>query len=137
MNGGLILRLSLFGLAMAIATVYVVPSNVEPLPWLAIFIVTAYLIARGAPRLVFVHGLLLGLMNCVWVTGAHVLLFDAYRAHHAAEMTAMQKMPMPASPRVMMLIIGPVIGVISGCVIGLFALAAAWMLKRRKPAAAA
>ncbi len=42
MNWKLILQLSLFGLAMAVGTVFVIPSNVEPLFWLAIFAVCAY-----------------------------------------------------------------------------------------------
>jgi uncharacterized membrane protein len=33
MNWKLIFLLSLFGLAMAIATVFVIPSNIEPLFW--------------------------------------------------------------------------------------------------------
>jgi hypothetical protein len=43
MNWKLIITLSLFGLAMGIATVFVVPSTVEPLCWLAIFVVCAVL----------------------------------------------------------------------------------------------
>jgi len=46
MNWKLILQLSLFGLAMAFATVFVVPSNIEPLLWLPIFVICAYLIAK-------------------------------------------------------------------------------------------
>jgi hypothetical protein len=34
MNGKLVPQLSLFGLAMALATVFVVPSTVEPFCWL-------------------------------------------------------------------------------------------------------
>ncbi|SRR5258706_9374531 len=135
MNGKLILLLSLFGLAMGIGTVFVIPSNVEPVLWLVIFVVCAILIARGAPRRVFVHGLLLGLANCVWVTGAHVLFFDAYIAHHAREAEMMKSMPLP--PRPMMLVVGPIVGVISGVVIGLFAWIASLILKRGRSAAGA
>lgn len=45
MNWKLIFQLSLFGLAMAFATVTWIPSNIEPIFWLAIFIICAYLIA--------------------------------------------------------------------------------------------
>ena len=38
MNWKLIFLLSLFGLAMGIATVYVIPSRLEPMFWLAISI---------------------------------------------------------------------------------------------------
>lgn len=128
MNGKLIILLSMFGLAMALATVFVVPSNVEPILWLAIFIFCAYVIARRAPGRPFLHGLLLGIANSVWITSTHIALFDAYVAHHAREAEMMKSMPV--SPRLMMAIVGPIVGIVSGCVIGLLALAAAWILKR-------
>jgi len=59
-NGKLILRLSLFGLAMAVATVFVVPQRAEPFLWLPIFVYCAYVIAKSVPERPFVHGLLLG-----------------------------------------------------------------------------
>ncbi len=136
MNWKLIFQLSLFGLAMAIGTVFVIPSNVEPMLWLPIFVLCAYLIARNATVHPFLHGLLLGIVNSVWITGAHVLLFDAYLAHHAREAEMMKSMPMPLPPRLLMAIVGPCIGIVSGCVIGLFALAAAWFMRRGKSAAA-
>ena len=80
MNFKLVLALSLFGLAMGIATVYVVPSKVEPILWLVIFVISAWAIARTAPGRPFLHGLATGLANSVWITGAHVLLYDSYVA---------------------------------------------------------
>src|SRR5258706_9184085 len=106
MNGKLILLLSLFGLAMGIGTVFVIPSNVEPVLWLVIFVVCAILIARGAPRRGFVHGLLLRLANCGLGTRAHLLFFDAYIAHHALEAEIKKVLPPPPPP--MMLVGGPV-----------------------------
>lgn len=135
MNWGLILLLSLFGLAMAFATVYVVPPNLEWLVWLAIFVICAYLIAKRAPRLVFLHGLLLGVANGVWVTAVHVALFDQYLAHHAREAAMLKTTPMPIPARLMVACVGPIVGVATGVVIGLFALLAGAMLRRGRPAA--
>ena len=129
MNGKLILQLSLFGLAMGVATVFVISSTAEPVFWLAIFIVCAYVIGKQAGGAYFIHGLLVGLLNSVWVTGAHVLWFDAYMAHHAEEAAMMAGMPL--SPKPMMLVVGPFIGLASGCVLGLFALVASKL--QRKP----
>jgi len=135
-NWKLIFQLSLFGLAMAFATVFFVPSKVEPLLWLAIFVVCAYLIARGASGKAFVHGLLLGIVNSLWITAVHILLMDAYLAHHPQEAAMMQSVKMPAPPRVMMAIVGPCIGIVSGIVIGLLAMLADGILRRRsRPAA--
>ena len=136
MNWKLILELSLFGLAMGLATVFFIPSNVEPFCWLVIFLTCAYLIAKQCWTNRFLHGLALGLANCVWITGAHILFFTQYIANHAQEADMMKSMPMPDSPRLMMAMVGPVIGVISGAIIGLLALAASKVLKTAPPASA-
>ncbi len=131
MNWKLIFGLSLFGLAMAFATVYWIPSNIEPFIWLPIFLVCAYLIAKNAPGKYFLHGLLVSLVNCVWITAVHIKLSSAYIANHPeegkmyAEMFAKNGLSMHRA----MLVFGPVIGIISGIVLGLFALAASKMLK--------
>ncbi len=131
MNGKLVLALSMFGLAMGVATVFVIPSSIEPLFWLGIFVFCAAIIARKAPGRPFLHGLLLGLLNSVWVTGAHVIFFDSYSAGHAREAAMAANAPLPA--RAMMALTGPVIGLVSGVVLGLFALIAPKLLKRGKP----
>jgi hypothetical protein len=128
MDWKLILQLSLFGLAMGIATVFVIPSNIEPAFWLAIFCVCAYIIARRRADKHFLHGLMVSIVNSVWITAAHVLLFDQYVANHPQEMEMMKSMPI-SNPRVMMLAMGPVIGVISGVVLGLFAFLAGKFVK--------
>lgn len=136
MNWKTIGELSLFGLAMGIATVFVIPSNIEPLFWLVIFAISASVIARRCSDRHFVHGLLVGLANCVWVTGAHVLFFHQYIANHPQEAAMMASMPLPDSPRLMMAMVGPVVGAVSGAVIGVFAVVAGKLL-RRSPATVA
>lgn len=131
MNIKLIFQLSLFGLAMAFATVYFIPSNIEPLCWLAIFIVCAYVIAKTCTGKYFLHGLYVSLVNAVWITAIHILLFDTYIANHPQEAEMMTKMPMPDSPRLMMLMTGPVIGLVSGIVLGLFAFIASKIMKKK------
>lgn len=130
MNWKLIFGLSLFGLAMAVATVFVIPSNIEPIFWLAIFILCAYFIAKNAGGKYFLHGFVLSLANCVWITAAHVLLFSTYIVNHPAEAAMSQQMPMPEHPRMMMLVMGPVIGIVFGIILGLFCWAASKMVKK-------
>ena len=92
MNWKTIGELSLLGLAMGVGTLFVIPSTIEPLFWVAIFVVSAYVIARRCPERPFIHGLALGLANCVWVTGAHVLFFHQYIANHPQEAAMMSSM---------------------------------------------
>lgn len=114
---------------MGIATVFVIPSKIEPVFWLVIFVICAYTIAKRCATKLFLHGLLLGLANSVWITAAHVLLFDSYIAHHAQEAAMMQTGPLAAAPKLMMAVVGPVVGLISGVVLGLFALVAGKLVK--------
>jgi hypothetical protein len=126
----LIFVLSLFGLAMAFLTVYVIPSTIEPLCWLAIFVVCAFIIAKRAPGHFFLHGFLVSLVNCVWITTAHIALSGDYLARHSNEAAMMAKMPMPDSPRLMMAMMGPMVGIVSGIVLGLFSWIASKIVKR-------
>jgi hypothetical protein len=116
----------MFGLLMGFATVFVIPPNIEPICWLVIFGVCAYVIARRCDRLHFVHGLAVSLVNSVWITAAHVAFFDTYLAGHPREAAMSAGM---SSPRLMMVVMGPVVGLVSGLVLGFFAWVAAKFVK--------
>lgn len=131
MSWPLVFALSLFGLAMAVATVFWIPSNVEPFFWLAILGVAAFAIATRAPGRYFQHGLALGILNGVWMTSGHMVFVDTYVARHPAEAEMMAGM---GSPRLAMLPIGLGIGVLSGCIFGLVALALSKRFGRRPSA---
>jgi hypothetical protein len=126
MSWGLIFALSLFGLAMGVATVFVIPSSTEPWCWLVIFTVCAFVIAKRAPGKYFLHGLLVSLVNSVWITAAHVALYDKYIANHAREAAMMSNAGASLAPKTMMLVSGPVIGLVSGIVLGIFA----WVMSK-------
>ena len=130
MNWPLTFTLSLFGLAMSVGTVFFISSTVEPFYWLAIFVVCAWVIARRAGRRVFMHGLMVGILNGVWMTTGHVLFFDRYATSHASEMGAFAAAPLP--PRMLMFIVGPVIGVVSGAVLGLLAIGVSKVVRTRR-----
>ncbi len=131
MNWRLIFQLSLFGLAMGIATVFFLPSRIEPFVWFVIWIVSAYLIATRAFGRYFLHGLAVGIGNSIWITAVHVALFRAYADRHAEEIAMSATMGLPTHPRLMMALTGPAIGVVSGIIIGLLALLASKLVKRR------
>ncbi len=133
----MIWQLSLFGFAMGLGTVFLIPTRVEPFCWLVIFGVCAWRIAVGTAARRFQHGLFLGVANSVWITSAHVIFFTQYMANHPEEAAMMKSMPSPEAPRLMMLLTGPLMGVVSGAVIGVFALIAGKLAKPAARAAAA
>jgi len=130
MNWKLIFGLSLFGLAMGIATVYLIPTKFEWIFWLIIFIICAYLIAKNAPGNYFLHGFLVSIVNSIWITATHVMLFTTYVANHPDVVEMNAKMPMADHPKRLMAVSGPIIGIISGLVLGLFAFIASKLVKK-------
>ncbi len=132
MNWKLISYLSLFGLIMAFATISWIPEKMEPVFWLIIFIMCAYWIARKCTGLYFWNGLMVSLFNSVWITAAHIFFYGTYMANHPSMSSMNVHMPLPDHPRLMMLIMGPVFGLGSGIVLGLFAFVASKLVKNRE-----
>ena len=133
MNWKLCMLLSIGGLLMGIATIYVIPASIEPFFWLAIFIVCAILVARFAPGKYFLHGFTISLLNSVWVTLAHISRYDAYVATHPEFLQTVQTLP-PAlanDPRMLMALTGPIIGILTGLVLGLFCWIASKVIRPR------
>jgi hypothetical protein len=131
MNWRLIFLLSLFGLFMAFATVFWITTDIEPLFWLIIFLVCAYVIAKYAPGKFFFHGFMTSIFNSIWITVIHYIFFDTYITLHTEEMGQYEQMHTGMPVREMMLIMGPFIGVVSGLILGLFCFIAAKIMKRK------
>lgn len=135
MNWKLIFLLSLFGLAMGLLTVSVIPSSVEPFCWLIILLISAVSIARNCHSRFFLHGFMLGIVNCVWITAIQLIMYHAYVAHHPGIEVSFAKTPFATHPRIMMGIMDVCIGVGSGLILGLFSFIASKMPARSKATA--
>jgi hypothetical protein len=132
MNYKLIFQLSLFGLAMSVATVFWVPSNIEPVLWLLIFIICAYFIAFKCAKKYFLNGFMVSIFNCVWIIAGHIVFYQTYLANHPQEAEMMTKIPiLHHSPRLMMLMAGSVIGIASGLILGLFAFIGSKIIQKK------
>jgi amino acid permease len=130
MKWTLLLFLSIFGFAMAIATVYWIPTKIEPVFWLVIFLICAYIISKQCTEKFFLNGFMVSIFNCVWITAIHVLLYNSYIANHPEMAQMSSNMPLANHPRLMMLFTGPIIGVLSGLVLGLFSFIAGKIVKK-------
>ncbi len=130
MNWKLLFSLSLFGLAMGIATVSLIPTKVEPLFWLVIFIVCALIIVKNANGKYFLHGFFLSLINSFWITSCHILMYNSYIANHPEMADMSTQMHMVNHPRLLMALLGPVFGACFGLVMGLFAYIASKLVKK-------
>src|SRR5215470_1551418 len=117
MNWKLILTLSLFGLAMAVSSLFGL-GIFEFVIWLAIFVLYAVIIAKRAPGKYFLHGFLVSVVNSVWVTAIHAAFFSTYVRNNPQ---MVQGTPPGMNPRIIMIIAGPVVGALMGIVAGVFA----------------
>jgi hypothetical protein len=132
MNWKLIFQLSVFGLIMAFGTVSLIPEKVEPAFWLVIFIFCAIVIAKVCPGKYFLHGFLVPLVNCVWITAVHLFFYKNYAANHPdMDMSTSMSSSLTTHPRLAMAIIAPVFGVIFGLILGLFSLVASKIIKKK------
>jgi uncharacterized membrane protein len=131
MNTKLIFQLSIFGLAMAFATLSLIPEKIEPVFWLAIFVVCAYVIAKRCTGKYFLHGFCVSLVNCVWITAVHAWFFKTFMANHADMVKMSAGWPMSDHPRRAMLLYGPVFGIAFGLVLGLFAFVASRIVNKK------
>lgn len=132
MNWKLIFQLSVFGLIMAFTTVWLIPEKIEPVFWVLIFIFCAWVIVRSHTGKYFLHGFLLSLVNCIYITGVHIIFYTDYITNHPgiAKMAADHPF-MPLHPRLAMLITGPVFGIICGIILGLFTLIASKLTTKK------
>lgn len=132
MNWKLIFQLSVFGLIMSVASVFLIPETIEPGFWIVIFLFCAYAIARMCREKYFLHGFLVSLVNCVWVTAAHIIFYNTYIVNHPAVAKMAAEHPfLPTHPRLAMLCTGPIFGIASGIVLGTFAFIASKMINKK------
>ena len=130
MNWKLVFGLSLFGLAMGAITVYAVPMTMQWILWLVIFIICAYVIAKNAPGNYFLHGFLVSIVNSIWITAIHVILFAKFVANNPDVIKMNENMPFAHHPKRLMVIAGPIIVICLGLVLGLFAFIASRIVRK-------
>jgi hypothetical protein len=135
MNWKLIFLLSLFGVAMAAASLFGWTKHIEPLLWLVIYVFCAWCIAKNATGKYFLHGFLVSVLNGIWISIIHASFYPLYIRNNPEMLEGFARLPPSLSPRLMMLVIGPVVGAIFGVIAGLFAFVGAKIMKRREASA--
>lgn len=130
MSWKIIILLSFFGLIMAFLSVFWIPTKTELIIWLVIFIFCGYIIAKYSPGRFFLHGFLICILNSIWITVIHFIFYDTYIINHPEILQINNSMPLKDSPRLLLLIIGPLIGTFSGIILGLIATVAGKFVKR-------
>lgn len=131
MSWVLILALSDIGLLMGLASVFGLTRGIEGTLWLVIAIACAIVIGRKAGTRPFLHGFLVGLIGGAMSPLVQAALFPTYADNNPEAMAQMANIPGDVSPRIFVALLSPVIGLLSGLVMGALSWVAARILGRR------
>lgn len=123
-NWKLILLLTPVGIAMGLLTLYWVPGRYEAVVGIPFFVLCAWFIGRYAHGRHFLHGFVQGMLNSGIATALHVVYSGVYFARHPQDAVLYARMSAEsgATPQQAMMLMGAVVALMSGLVMGLFAL---------------
>jgi len=117
MNWYIIILLSLFGAIMGILSVKGYTGKLEPILWLLFGIISALVLSRNVENRPFIHGLIIGLCWGVFNGIIQSSFFDQYITNNPSLQSSYNKST-AIKPQFLVLIMGPVIGLVTGAVLG-------------------
>jgi lysylphosphatidylglycerol synthetase-like protein (DUF2156 family) len=132
MNWKIVLLLSLFGVVVGFAGVYGLSGPGELVLWIIVFLIYAIVIGKRLESDFFVHALMATILAGLWVGVIHAAFLGTYVAHNAELRAGRSMMPKSSHPRLMMVMVGPFIGAVTGVVAGLMAAVAGKLFKHKK-----
>jgi len=133
MNWKLIFLLSLFSIGMGFASVFGLTQQYEWLMWLVIGTICAWIFAKRVTDDYFLYGFYLGILDGVFNSVIQSLFFSTYLSNNPRMVEGLKDMPEAVPPAVIILIMGPIIGALSGVVFGLLTVIASKIVKKRPP----
>ncbi len=117
MNWTIIILLSLFGAIMGFLSVKGYTGKLEPAYWILFGIISSLVLSRNIESKLFIHALLVGLSWGILNAIIQSVFFDQYLANNPS-LQERFKNTASLKPQVFVLIMGPVIGLVTGAVLG-------------------
>jgi hypothetical protein len=130
MNWRLIISLSLLGIVFGIASVFGFTSGREWLAWLCVGIYSAWRFALRSSEELFLHGFYLGILAGFFSSIIQAFFVSAYLANNPRMVEALNALPQGLHPAAVVLIMGPIIGTVSGVVFGVLAVIIGKLMRR-------
>jgi hypothetical protein len=130
MNWRLILSLSLLGIVLGIASVFGFTSGREWLAWLCIGAYSAWKFATRSREELFLHGFYLGILTGCFSSVVQALFISTFLANNPRMVEALNALPHDLHPAAVILIMGPIIGTVSGVVFGVLAVIIGKLVRR-------
>jgi hypothetical protein len=130
MNWRLTLSLSLLGIVLGIASVLGFTNGREWLAWLCIGIYSAWKFATRSREELFLHGFYLGILTGCFSSVIQALFISSFLSNNPRMVEAFDALPHGLHPAAVVLIMGPIIGTVSGVVFGVLAVIVGKMVRR-------
>lgn len=130
MNWRLVALLSCLSVVLAAVSLIGFARGHEWVLWLLIGIIGAWQFATKVSENHFLHGLYLGIFSGILNSIFRALFFESYIASNPNMLDALAGLPQDLSPRMVILIMGPLVGSLVGVVYGLLAAAGSLVRKR-------
>jgi drug/metabolite transporter (DMT)-like permease len=118
-NRTIVLAVGALGLVMGVASVFGLTRGIEGWLWLGIAIAAALIIAWAAPRRRFLHGFLAGALAGIAAPAVQAAMFRTYLVRNPELSASLNQIPGDLDPRLFFLATAPVIGALSGLVLGI------------------
>jgi hypothetical protein len=135
MNWKLILKLSIFGLAMGILHVVGLFGRVDEIEgvlWFLIFFLCIWFIVKYCTRFYFLHGFLTSVLMDIWITLILIAFFQTYLENNPKAAFSLKAFGNPIEAELTFLFLLQLLAIIFGLFLGLFAQGVAYMLKKRR-----
>ena len=130
MNWRLIISLSVFGVAMGVASVLGFTKGLEPVLWLVIAFFCAVVIARTVRAKHLAHGFLTGVITGGLAPLIQALWFPTYIANNPKVSDQFKQLPPNFSARTLFFVLVPILAIVSGVVLGLLSWVGSKVIKR-------
>lgn len=130
MNWPLILRLSLLSIAMGPASVLGLTRSYDWLMWLCVGVFCAWQFARKAHDELFLHGFYLGILDGIFNSTIEAVFVSTYLSNNPRMINALNAVPQGLHPALVVLIMGPIIGTVSGIIFGVLAVIAGKLVRQ-------
>lgn len=117
MNWYIIILLSLFGAIMGLLSIKGYTGKLEPILWLLFVIISVLVLSRNVENKPFIHGLIIGLCWGIFNGLIQSSFFDQYITNNPNLQSSFNKSN-AIKPQFLVLIMGPLIGLVTGVVLG-------------------
>lgn len=117
MNWVLILSLSSFGVLLGILSVLGFTKKAEPILWLIAGFFTVFMLYQKETGLIFWHGFIIGVSWGFLNSIIQSIFFETYLKNNPKYTAAFSKSS-HLKPRYLILLVGPMLGLLTGAVLG-------------------